>query len=109
LHGHSLFQSTGNRPERKKAGSSFFAQISAAIGELNCNDQRPRIRISISGDTMTPNHDRLGEELSTPDDVSRPEGEAPETAKARQDLSHQKLDQFIAAALAELNDDERAA
>ncbi|HXN70567.1 MAG TPA: hypothetical protein VN926_23285 [Bradyrhizobium sp.] len=58
---------------------------------------------------MTPNHDRLGEELSIPDETSRSEGEAFETAKARQDLSHQKLDQFIAAALAELNDDERGA
>jgi hypothetical protein len=57
---------------------------------------------------MTQNHDRLGEELSIPDEMSRPEGEAFETAKARQELSHQKLDQFIAAALAELNDDERA-
>ena len=58
---------------------------------------------------MTPNHDRLGEELCIPDETSRSEGEAFETAKARQDLSHQKLDQFIAAALAELNDDERGA
>jgi hypothetical protein len=57
---------------------------------------------------MTQNHDRLGEELSIPDEMSRREGEAFETAKARQDLSHQRLDQFIAAALAELNDDERA-
>ena len=57
---------------------------------------------------MTPNHDRLGDEHSNPDQMSRPEGEAFETAKARQDLSHQKLDNFIAAALAELNDDERA-
>jgi len=57
---------------------------------------------------MTQNHDRVGEELSIPDEMSRREGEAFETAKARQDLSHQRLDQFIAAALAELNDDERA-
>ena len=56
---------------------------------------------------MTQNHDRVGEELSIPDEMSRREGEAFETAKARQDLSHQRLDQFIAAALAELNDDER--
>jgi hypothetical protein len=58
---------------------------------------------------MTPIHDRLGEALSIPEEISRPEGEALETAKARQDLSHQRLDEFIAAALAELNDDERAA
>jgi hypothetical protein len=57
---------------------------------------------------MTPNHDRVGEELSIPDEMSGPEGEAFETAKARQSLSHQKLESFIAAALAELNADERA-
>jgi hypothetical protein len=56
---------------------------------------------------MTQHHDRVDEELSIPDEMSRREGEAFETAKARQDLSHQRLDQFIAAALAELNDDER--
>jgi hypothetical protein len=35
--------------------------------------------------------------------------DALETAKARQDMSHQKLDRFIAAALAELSDEYRAA
>ena len=37
------------------------------------------------------------------DDSSRPDLEALRTAKVRQDESHQRLDQFIAAALAELN------
>jgi len=37
------------------------------------------------------------------DDSTRPDLEALRTAKVRQDESHQRLDQFIAAALAELN------
>ena len=37
------------------------------------------------------------------DDSTRPDLEALRTAKVRQDQSHQRLDQFIAAALAELN------
>jgi hypothetical protein len=60
---------------------------------------------------MRPNRVRLREDSSVPDDASRsrPDLEALETAKARQDLSHQKLDKFIAAALAELDGDKRAA
>jgi len=42
------------------------------------------------------------------DDSSRPDLEALRTAKVRQDESHQRLDQFIAAALAELNDADGA-
>ena len=39
----------------------------------------------------------------------RPDLEALETAKARQDASHRKLDKFITAALAELSGDDRTA
>ena len=58
---------------------------------------------------MTPNLVSLREDHSVPDDASGPDLESLETAKARQNLSHQKLEQFIAAALAELSDEVRAA
>jgi len=58
---------------------------------------------------MKPNHVRLHNDSSSPDEASRPDLEALETAKAMQDQSHRKLDQFIAAALAELSDEYRAA
>lgn len=58
---------------------------------------------------MTLNDVSLREDLSVPDDASGPDLEFLETAKARQNLSHQKLEQFIAAALAELSDEVRAA
>lgn len=45
--------------------------------------------------------------ISIPDDPA--DRDALETAKARQDMSHQKLGRFIAAALAELSDEYRAA
>ena len=50
----------------------------------------------------------LREDSLFPDDAPRPDLEALETAKARQDVSHQKLDKFIAAALAELSGEDRA-
>jgi hypothetical protein len=43
------------------------------------------------------------------DDAARPDLEALQTAKARQDESHQKLDEFIAAALAELGGGDQPA
>jgi hypothetical protein len=49
------------------------------------------------------------EDLLSPDEASRQELEALQTAKAGQDISHQKLDRFIAAALAELSREDRAA
>jgi hypothetical protein len=63
---------------------------------------------------MRPNSVRLREDLPLedlpfPDEAPRANLDALETAKARQDLSHQKLDEFIAAALAELSDEVRAA
>ena len=50
----------------------------------------------------------LREDSLFPDDAPRPDLEALETAKARQDVSHQKLDKFIAAVLAELSGEDRA-
>jgi hypothetical protein len=38
------------------------------------------------------------------DEISKPDLDALRMAKARQDGSHQKLDQWIAAAIAELSD-----
>lgn len=54
---------------------------------------------------MRPNSVRLREDILFPDDASRPDLEALETAKARQDVFHQKLDQWIAAAIAEFSDE----
>ena len=51
---------------------------------------------------------RLPRNVLFQDDVSRPDLEALRTAKARQDESHQKLDKFIAATLAELNQGDGA-
>jgi hypothetical protein len=58
---------------------------------------------------MKPNLVPLRDDSSVPDDASKPDLVGLETAKARQDLSHQKLERFIAEALAELSDEVRAA
>jgi hypothetical protein len=58
---------------------------------------------------MRPKSVRLRENSLSSDDSSETELEALKTAKARQDISHQNLDEFIAAALAELNREDRAA
>ena len=58
---------------------------------------------------MKPNRVRLPKNVLFSDDARRPDLKDLETAKARQDISHQKLDKFIAAALAELSGDDRAA
>ena len=52
---------------------------------------------------MRPKSVRLRENSLSSDDASKSELEALKKAKARQDISHQNLDEFIAAALAELN------
>ena len=49
------------------------------------------------------------ENAFTPDVALRPDLSDLKTAKARQDVSHQKLDKWIAAAIAELSDEKRAA
>jgi hypothetical protein len=58
---------------------------------------------------MKPNRVRLPENFLFPDGASKPDLDALKTAKARQDVSHQKLDEWIAAAIAELSGDRRAA
>ena len=58
---------------------------------------------------MRPKSVRLRENSLSSDDASKSELEALKSAKARQDISHQNLDAFIAAALAELNRQDRAA
>jgi hypothetical protein len=52
---------------------------------------------------------RLPKNVLFQEDASRPDLEALRTAKARQDESHQKLDEFIAAALAELGGGDQPA
>ena len=58
---------------------------------------------------MRSNSVRLREDFFSPDQAERPDLEALEIAKAKQDVSHQKLDRWIAGAIAELGDEERAA
>jgi hypothetical protein len=58
---------------------------------------------------MRPKSVRLRENSLSSDDASKSELEALKTAKARQDVSHQNLEEFIAAALEELNREDRAA
>ena len=58
---------------------------------------------------MRPKSVRLRENSLSVDEASKSELEALKSAKARQDISHQNLDEFIAAALAELNRGDRAA
>ena len=58
---------------------------------------------------MKPNLVPLRDDSSVPADASKPDLVGLEKAKARQDLSHQKLERFIAEALAELSDEVRAA
>jgi hypothetical protein len=58
---------------------------------------------------MRPKSVRVRKNSLSSDEASKSELEALKTAKARQDISHQNLDEFIAAALAELNRGDRAA
>jgi hypothetical protein len=58
---------------------------------------------------MKTNRARLPKNSLFQADLPKPDLEALETAKVRQDASHRKLDKFIAAALAELNGDDRTA
>ena len=58
---------------------------------------------------MKPNLVPLRDDSFVPGDASKPDLVGLEKAKARQDLSHQKLERFIAEALAELSDEVRAA
>ena len=58
---------------------------------------------------MRSNAVRVLENAFAPDEALRPDLNDLKIAKARQDVSHQKLDQWIAAAIAELSDQKRAA
>jgi hypothetical protein len=58
---------------------------------------------------MRSNRVRLPENFLFPDGALKPDLDALKTAKARQDVSHQKLDKWIAAAIAELRDEKRVA
>jgi hypothetical protein len=53
---------------------------------------------------MGPSGVHLPENSLFPDDALKPDLDALKIAKARQDGSHQKLDKWIAAAIAELSD-----
>jgi hypothetical protein len=53
---------------------------------------------------MRPNIVRLPRNVLFSDEISKTDLDALRMAKARQDGSHQKLDQWIAAAIAELSD-----
>ena len=61
------------------------------------------------GTEMRPNRVRLPENFLFPEGASKPDLDALKTAKARQDVSYQKLDTWIAAAIAELSDEKRFA
>jgi hypothetical protein len=58
---------------------------------------------------MRSNGVRVLEDSLAPDEALRPDLSALKIAKARQDVSHQKLDKWIAATIAELSDQQRAA
>jgi hypothetical protein len=58
---------------------------------------------------MRSNRVRLPENFLFPDGALKPDLDALTTAKARQDVSHQKLDKWIATAIAELRDEKRVA
>jgi hypothetical protein len=58
---------------------------------------------------MRPNGVRLPANSLAPDEALRSDLDALRKAKAMQDVSHQKLDRWIAAAIAELSDEKRFA
>jgi hypothetical protein len=58
---------------------------------------------------MRSNRVRLPENSLAPDEALRPDLSDLKIAKARQDVSHQKLDKWIATAIAELRDEKRVA
>ena len=89
----------------------FFPQISAAIRELDWASWLvPENLYPVFRETeMRPNGVRLPANSLTPDETLRSDLDALKKAKARQDVSHQKLDKWIAAAIAELSDQKRAA
>jgi hypothetical protein len=96
--------------ETKKFRRSLFSckvpPLSADyIGIISAREFVSRIR----GNDMKPDRRRLPKNTLFSDDAWRPDLEALETAKARQDHSHRKLDKFISATIAELNRDDSTA
>jgi hypothetical protein len=96
-------------PSTKIDAFVFFPQISAAIRELDWTSWLvPENLYPVFRETeMRPNDVRLPANSLAPDEASRSDLDA--LRKARQDVSHQKLDKWIAAAIAELSDQKRAA
>ena len=89
----------------------FVPQISAAIRRLGLASLLvPENLYPVFRETeMRSNGARLPANSLAPDEALRPDLSDLKIAKARQDVSHQKLDQWIAAAIAELSDQKRAA
>ena len=89
----------------------FVPQISAAIRRLGLASLLvPENLYPVFRETeMRSNDVRLPANSLAPDEALRPDLSDLKIAKARQDVSHQKLDQWIAAAIAELSDQKRAA
>jgi hypothetical protein len=89
----------------------FVPQISAAIRRLGLASLLvPENLYPVFRETeMRSNDVRLRANSLAPDEALRPDLSDLKIAKARQDVSHQKLDQWIAAAIAELSDQKRAA
>jgi hypothetical protein len=90
---------------------ALFPQISAAIRRLDpASLLVPENLYPVFRETeMGSNALRVLENAFTPDVALRPDLSDLKIAKARQDVSHQKLDKWIAAAIAELSDEKRAA
>jgi hypothetical protein len=63
----------------------------------------------LRGTEMRSNGARLPENFLFPDDASRTDLDALKSAKAKQDVSHHKLNEWIAAAIAELSGEKHAA
>jgi len=94
-------------PSTKIDAFVFFPQISAAIRELDWASWLvPENLYPVFRETkMRPNGVRLPANSLAPDETLRSD----KKAKAMQDVSHQKLDKWIAAAIAELSEQKRAA
>jgi hypothetical protein len=87
-----------------KLTSPLFPQISAAIDGLNAASlpAPENLYPVFRGREMGPNGGRLPENTLFEDDPWRSDLDTLKIAKARQDLSHMKLEQWITAAIDEL-------
>jgi hypothetical protein len=102
---------TSHRAERQDWRRGLFPQISAAIRWLSLASLLvPENLYPVFRETeMRSSAVRLPANSLAPDEALRPDLSDLKIAKARQDVSHQKLDKWIAAAIAELSDERRAA